>query len=336
MLKVLAFLLPIGVWCAISYVPWIWHPQVMITERGGSSMYRVGNSPLREAFEQEQAKLEAEGKPLMAGARANPVFVPPPHAVAMALYTAFVTEPDRPRDPWLHQRIGQSVLILLKGFALAALIAVPLGVLCGTLDFFSKLVEPFVDFMRYMPAPAFGALMVAIFGLGDAPKTAIIFIGVFFNLLLVVANTARLMDNALLEAAQTLGAKRSKLFTHVVLPGSLPVIYNDLRIALGIAWVFLTVAEIIGSYSGITEFINMRGKRFNFADVYAGIIIIGLLGFITDQVLSFLDGVLFPWHGRSQKSWAAALMLRVRRDKGIPISGESLHGMRRAADAAGT
>ena len=87
---------------------------------------------------------------------------------------------------------------------------------------FSRLTEPFVDFIRYMPAPAFGTLLVAILGTQEAPKVAMIFVGTFFQMVLVLANTTRQMDPALLEAAQTLGADNRRLLTRVVVPGVLP------------------------------------------------------------------------------------------------------------------
>lgn len=297
-LKVIAFLVPLAAWCAVSYVPFIWHPMMRVTDAGGSSVYSVGDVIAREAFAIEQDDLVAASQPAMAGERANPPFLPKPHEVGRSLYTAFTTEPLRKNAPWLHERIGQSLVVLAEGFLLACLIAVPLGVLCGTFDLFSKLIEPFVDFMRYMPAPAFGALMVAIFGLADAPKVAVIFIGVFFNMLLVTANTVRTVDASLLEAAQTLGASRRSLVTRVVVPGAMPILYNDLRIALGVAWVYLTIAELVGEMSGISEFINQQGKFHNYPNVFAGIAILGCIGFLTDQLLGAFGRVLFPWHSR--------------------------------------
>src|SRR5690606_37319000 len=134
------------------------------------------------------------------------------------------------------ERIWQSVQLLFYAFALAVAVVVPVGILCGTFDLFAKAIEPFVDFMRYMQDPAFGAMMLAIFGLSDQPKIAIIFIGLFFNMLLVAANTVRTHDGSLLEAAQTLGASRVRLLTAVVIPGTLPMLYTDLRIAHGFGW----------------------------------------------------------------------------------------------------
>ncbi len=314
--KVVSFLIPIAAWCAVSYVPWIWHPQVKITDRGGTTMYRLNDSPDRADYEKEQARLAAEGKPLMQGHPANPVFLPAPHEAARALYLAFTTEPARKGAPWLHERVLQSVTVLAYAFVISAAVAVPIGLLCGTFDLCAKLFEPFVDFMRYMPAPAFGALMVAIFGMAEAPKVGIVVIGLFFNMLLVTANTARSLDTSLLEAAQTLGARRPQLMTRVVLPGVLPLVYNDLRIALGFGWVYLAIAELIGEMSGITEFINQNGKFRSYANVFAGIIVFGLLGFLTDQILSYAGRKLFPWHSREKRSWLRTKILAIRQWRG--------------------
>lgn len=158
--------------------------------------------------------------------------------------------------PSMFQRYKHSLRIVFFGFLLAAAIGVPLGVMCGTFDFFSKLFEPFIDFFRYMPAPAFSTLLVAVFLAHDAPKIALVFIGTFFQLVLVVANTTRQLDTSLLEAAQTLGAKKFTTIKRVILPGILPNLFNDMRILLGWAWTWLVIAELIGVKGGLTEFME--------------------------------------------------------------------------------
>lgn len=298
LLKVLAFLLPLAVWSLVSYVPFIWHPMVRITDPGGSEFLTPDALIDREELATENEILALEGLPPAVGEAANPIFLPAPHQVAKALYTSFTTEPRRSGEPWLHQTLWHSVRIIFWGFFISCLIGVPLGILCGTFAFFSRLVEPFTDFIRYMPAPAFGALAIAIVGINDAPKVAIIFIGTYFQMVLVIANTTRLLDTSLVEAAQTLGAKRLKLMTRVIIPGILPNLYNDLRILLGWAWTYLIVAELIGATSGISWFINQQGKYRNYDNVFAGIILIGVVGLTTDQVLGFLSKYLFPWQGQ--------------------------------------
>jgi NitT/TauT family transport system permease protein len=293
--KALAFILPLLAWCIVSYVPFVWHPQVRITAEGDSERYEAGQQMDRAGFMQENFLLAADHKAIMTGVPANPIFLPAPHAVAKAMFSAFMTPPARKQDPWLHQTLWTSCQVIFWGFAISALVAVPLGIVCGTFDVFSKLVEPFIDFVRYMPPPAFGALVVAVLGIDTAPKIAIIVIGTFFTTVLVVANTTRSLDSGLLEAAQTLGAKRRRLITHVVLPGVVPALYNDLRIMLGTAWVYLIVAELTGAASGISWFINQQGKYRHYDNVYAGIFIIGLIGLACDQVLAAVRPILFPW-----------------------------------------
>jgi ABC-type nitrate/sulfonate/bicarbonate transport system permease component len=214
----------------------------------------------------------------------------------------------RGNDPWLHESLAHSCWIIFLGFIFSAIIGVPLGILCGTFDLFSKVSEPFIDFIRYMPAPAFGVLVVAILGIADGPKIAIIWIGTFFQMVLVVANTTRNFDDSLLEAALTLGATKRSLLTKVILPGILPALYNDMRILLGWAWTYLIVAELIGASSGISFFISQQGRYRHFENVYAGIIMIGVIGLTCDQILAFLARYLFPWVPRKERgsgAWAA-------------------------------
>ncbi len=228
------------------------------------------------------------------GRPANPDYLPAPHEVVITGIKDFTAPPEAER-PSMWQRVGHSIRIVFGGFLLAALVGVPIGVLCGTYPVFSKLIEPFTDFFRYMPAPTFSTLLVAIFLANDAPKVALVFVGTIFQLILVVSNTTRRLEMPLLEAAQTLGAKQRQLLTHVVIPGILPNLYNDLRILLGWAWTWLVIAELVGVKSGLTEFIETQGRWRNFDSVYPVIILIGLVGFFTDQILSAFSRIFFPW-----------------------------------------
>ncbi len=320
-------LLPLLIWSAVSYLPFVWHPFVLTEDVGGSKDFEVGMRYTPEQVASENTRLAAAGLPVVRGVPANPIFLPAPHEVFRAIFTAFGKEPARPGDPWLHESLGHSIRIIAWGFLLSALLGVPVGILCGTYVFFSRMIEPFTDFIRYMPAPAFGALAVAVAGIHDAPKVAIIFIGTFFQMVLVIANTSRQLDMSLIEAAQTLGARRPQLWSRVVIPGILPNLYNDLRILLGWAWTYLIVAELIGASSGISYFINQQGKYRNYDNVFAGIVIIGLVGLATDQVLAVFSRFLFPWqpqahHGTLRKisQALAGVVRRTRRGKSLPAT----------------
>lgn len=302
LLSVLSFALPLALWCLVSYVPFVWHPKVLITDPGDVGYFANEMLVDREVFAAESSVIREAGLREPLGVAANPVYLPAPHEVASALYTAFVTEPKRANEPWFHQSLWHSITIIFWGFTLSSLLGVPLGILTGCYSLFSKLFNPFIEFIRYMPAPVFGALAVAILGIYDGPKIAIIFIGTFFQQVLVVGNTTRKLDVALLEAAQTLGARRAQLLFRVVVPGIVSDVYKDMRILLGWAWTYLIVAELIGTSSGITWFITQQARYKNYDNVYAAIIIIGLIGLTTDLALAWLGRRLFPWEIGSKRS----------------------------------
>ncbi|HEY3700352.1 MAG TPA: ABC transporter permease [Spongiibacteraceae bacterium] len=297
-----SFLLPLLLWCALSYVPFIWHPMMRITAPGSVDYFAQNMLVEKSVFNDETANARAQGKALPQGIPANPIYLPAPHQVAKAFYTAFTTAPERRDGQWLHQSLWHSIQIIFWGFVISSLVGVPLGILCGTYTVISRLQEPFIEFFRYLPAPAFGALAVAILGIYDGPKIAIIVIGTFFQQVLVIANTTRKLDIALLEAALTLGAKKLQLLFRVVVPGILPDLYRDQRILLGWAWTYLIVAELIGTSSGITWFITQQARYKNFENVYAAIMIIGIIGLVTDLVLAGVGKWLFRWERSPNKA----------------------------------
>jgi NitT/TauT family transport system permease protein len=311
----LSFMLPIVVWAVVSYVPFVWHPLVKITEPGGVSYFTKDSLIERKTFLAENAKAAAAGRPQAAGVPANPVFLPAPHEVAVAFYKSFTTPPKRKGEKWLHESLWQSIQIIFWGFTISSLLGVPLGILCGTFPFFSKITEPFVDFTRYMPAPAFGALAVAILGIYDPPKIAIIVLGTFFQQVLVIANTVRKLDTSLVEAAQTLGASRRQILLRVIVPGTMVDLYNDMRILLGWAWTYLIVAEYIGASSGITYFINQQAKYRIYDNVFAAIIMIGIMGFVTDRILDWIGWQIFPWQKTAKPGLIRAVALARQRRK---------------------
>ncbi len=292
---ILSFVLPVGVWSLVSYVPQIWHPQIMITDPGSVSYLDVGAHLARDAYEGEVADAKQQGRAPPKGVPANPVYLPSPGEVARAFYTSFTTPPPTKDGQWLHQSLWHSIRIIFWGYVISSLIGVPLGILCGAYAALARVNEPFIEFFRYLPAPAFGALMVAILGIYDGPKIAIIVIGTFFQQVLIVANTTRKLDPALLEAALTLGTRSRQLLTRVVVPAILPDLYRDQRILLGWAWTYLIVAELIGTTSGITWFITQQARFQHFPNVYAAIAMIGIIGLGTDMLLALLGRRLFPW-----------------------------------------
>lgn len=297
-----SFLLPLLVWCVVSYVPTVWHPMVLISEPGDVDYFQVDMLVNKQVFKDELANMASEHKALPVGEPANPVYLPAPHLVAQALYTSFITPPAQKDGLWLHQSLWQSIKVIFWGFLISSLIGLPLGILSGTYSAISRLFEPFIEFFRYLPAPAFGALAVAILGIYGGPKIAIIVIGTLFQQVLIIANTTRKLDYALIEAAMTLGTNKFKLLRHVILPGVLPELYRDQRILLGWAWTYLIVAELIGTSSGITWFITQQARYEHFENVYAAIMMIGFIGLGSDLILAWLGKHLFPWDKSGNKA----------------------------------
>lgn len=290
-----SFLIPLLIWSCVSYLPFIWHPQVQITNSGDASYLQVGTRLAKDAYYAEAQNIVDQGKSPPTGILVNPIYLPAPHEVAKALFTSFMTPPQQADSPWLHQSLWHSIKIVFTAFFISSLLGVPLGILCGFSKTISRLTEPFVEFFRYLPAPAFGALAVAILGINDAPKIAIIVIGTLFQQILIIANTTRMVDRGLIEAGYTLGTNKIKSLFHVVIPAALPDIYRDQRVLLGWAWTYLIVSELIGATSGITWFITQQARYQNFDNVYAAILIIGVIGIVCDLILMKLGARLFKW-----------------------------------------
>jgi NitT/TauT family transport system permease protein len=328
-----SFVVPIALWCALSYLPFVWHPMMRVADAGDSSWMTPGLLVERAAFDSDNVETAGRRGRLATGERANPVFLPAPHAVVKALVTGFTTPPARPEEPWLHQSLWHSIQVIFWGFLCSSIVGVPLGILCGALPAMGRLTEPFIEFFRYLPAPAFGALAVAVLGIEDAPKVAIIFIGTFFQQVLVIANTTRRIDPALLEAAETLGASRRTLITRVVIPGVITEIYTDMRVLLGWAWTYLIVAELIGVSSGITYFINQQGKYRAYDRVFASIILIGIIGLVTDLILASVGRQLFPWLKSARSGWLRSLISLARRRGKTPPTGQGATAAESAAGA---
>ena len=290
-----SILLPLSLWSLVSYAPFIWHPDMLISDPGDVDYFQPGMRVDKAMFASEVANAKAAGTAPPIGTPVNPVYLPSPGAVLVAFYTSFTTPPVNQDGLWLHQSLWQSIQTIFFGFLISSIIGVPLGILCGAHSGASRLVEPFVEFFRYLPAPAFGTLCVAVLGIYAGPKIAIIVIGTLFQQILIIANTTRRADFSLVEAALTLGTKNLRLLTRVIIPSVLPDLYRDQRVLLGWAWTYLIVAELIGATTGISLFITQQSRYQHFANVYAAIAMIGILGLGTDLVLAAISRKLFPW-----------------------------------------
>jgi NitT/TauT family transport system permease protein len=191
--------------------------------------------------------------------------------------------------------IGMTVWRVVGGFVLAALVAIPLGIAMGTYKPVEAFFEPFVSFARYLPASAFIPLLILWAGIGEAQKLLVIFIGSVFQLILMVAVAVGNTRRDLVEAAYTLGAEDWGIVRRVLLPASAPEIAEILRLVLGWAWTYVIVAELIGSSSGIGHMITDSQALLNTGQIIFGIIVIGLIGLVSDFLFKAANRRLFPW-----------------------------------------
>ncbi len=223
--------------------------------------------------------------------KVNPIFLPSPLDVAKAFSNLNASGVLIPYTLISLYRV-------MLGFFIAAALSIPLGIFMAT----SKKVEgfsaPFIGFVRYLPVSALIPLMILYFGIGELEKMIVIFVGTFFQLVLMVQDTVSSVPGDLLKASYTLGTSGMAAYRRVLLPAAMPGIMDNLRICMGWAWTYLVIAELVAANSGL-GFMIMRSQRFLKTDqIFAGLIVIGLLGIVTDYLFKYLSRLLFPWYER--------------------------------------
>ncbi|MEM8868852.1 MAG: ABC transporter permease [Pseudomonadota bacterium] len=203
-------------------------------------------------------------------------FLPTPSAVVQAFGRLF-TESGFAGD------ILISVGRVWFAFLLSVIVAVPLGLLMSCYRAVGAFVEPFVDFIRYLPVPAMVPLLIIWFGVGEASKIAVLWMGTFFQLVLLVSDDTKRVPAEYIESGFTLGASQWQIIRDIVFPAALPNIVDNLRITLGWCWTYLIIAEIVAASSGIGHMIWSLRRFVKTPEVMAGIVAIGIIGLLTDQ-----------------------------------------------------
>ena len=208
----------------------------------------------------------------------SPQFLPGPSAVAAALARMIAEQA-------LLWHAGVSTLRVWGAFALAAVMAVPLGIAMGSFRLIGAALEPVVDFIRYLPVPALVPLAIIWFGVGEQSKIFLLWLGVFFQLVLMVADDVRRVPREYHEIAATLGGSRLRALVDVALPAMGPTLVDSMRVTLGWCWTYLIIAEIVAADRGLGFVIWQARRFFKTPEVMAGVVVIGLIGLVTDQLL---------------------------------------------------
>lgn len=222
------------------------------------------------------------------GGLVEPMFLPEPSKVGET-FLAFATNGQL----WTNTLASAEVVII--GFVLSSIVAVPLGLMMGTYRVVQAFLDPLVNFIRYLPVTSFVPLFILWIGIGIEQRVTVIIFGTFFQQLVMMADAARSVPRDLVNAAYTLGTRRVDTVWHIVFPATLPNVMDILRVTMGWAWTYLVVAELVAAQAGL-GYISLKAMRgFQVDVIFMAIAMIGLLGLVTDQIFRALRRIAAPW-----------------------------------------
>lgn len=227
------------------------------------------------------------------GSLTSATFLPTPTQVLLAGWTLW-------QEGNLGPDLGASLGRVFAGFLVAAVVGVPIGIAMGTFHSMEGLFGPIVGTVRYMPINAFVPLIMVWVGLGEDAKVVMIFLGIVFYNAIMIADAVKFIPDELLNAAYTLGANRQNIVFKVILPAVLPSVLDTLRVNIAGAWNFLIFAELIAAQSGL-GFRIIKSQRYLQTDkVLFCILVIGLIGLLTDYMFKRCAIGLTPWAEHNQ------------------------------------
>lgn len=200
-----------------------------------------------------------------------------------------------------QRHVGLSLRRILAGFSVAAVLAIPIGLLLGRNRVARELIFPALEILRPIPAIAWVPMSIMLWPSNEVSIVFITFLGSFFPILLNTIQGVQSLDKVLVRAARSLGASRVALFWHVVLPGSLPHVFTGLTIGMGVAWVSLIAAEMISGQFGIGYFTWEAYSLVRYSEIVLGMIVIGVLGLVCSGVIRLVGGWLMPWAARQNQ-----------------------------------
>ena len=216
------------------------------------------------------------------GGIVSELFLPSPLAVARRIVELY-------QDGSLWANCFESTTRVVVGWFWSVVVALPCGMLMANSRKFSAFIQPIIEFARYLPVVALVPLTLLYLGIDETQKYTIIFLGTFFQLVLMVCDTVSGVDVNLINAAKTLGASKWQVYGEVILPAALPGLMDDFRLTIGWAW----------TYQNGLGYMILRSQRYLATDtIFAGLILIGLIGLITDFLFRVLTRLVAPWHER--------------------------------------
>ncbi len=221
----------------------------------------------------------------------RPIFLPSPVAIVARLWALGA-------DGTLFSDIAASVYRIGIGFIAASVTALAVGVLIGNYRFWDAAIEPFLDFIRYMPVVAFVPLTILWTGTTDTQKFLVIWIGTFFQQALMFMDNIKRVPPDFIGFGRTVGLSDAKIVTKIILPSAAPQIWDTLRISLGWAWTWVVLAELVAASSGLGYRITVAQRYFQTDTAIGYIVVLGVLGLISDQIMKFAGKRMFRYEAK--------------------------------------
>jgi len=197
----------------------------------------------------------------------------------------------------MGQDVAYSVVRVAVGFVGAVILGVPIGLLMAESKLVHRIIDPFLQLGRPVPPLAYIPLFVVWFGLGELPKILLILVGTIPIMIISTIGGVRNIPDQRYEVARCLGAKRRQLFLNVTLPSTLPEIFTGMKVGIGIAWTCLVAAELIAASVGLGWLVEQAATQLQTGIVIAGIIVIGVLGYLMELGIRLLERIVIPWRG---------------------------------------
>lgn len=218
----------------------------------------------------------------------SPLFFPSPERTLGALFGGLV-------DGRFWSPLGETVLRMVYGWLAASLLGVLLGAAIAASNTGRALFEPLLEFLRPMPASAMIPVAILAFGLSDTMSTAVIAFGSLWPVLLAAVQGFSSLEPRLTEVARALEMSRTRYFAWIALPAAMPAILAGARVGLGIALILAVVTEMQASLPGIGQEILLSQRAYRSPDLYAGVLLLGLIGYTATAVLARLEHRLLRW-----------------------------------------
>ena len=225
----------------------------------------------------------------------KPLFLPSPQAVAQQFWE-YVTGTANDKPLWQH--FVASMGRVFAAFALAVVTAVPVGIAMGMSRVARGIFDPPIEFYRPLPPLSYLPLIIIWFGIDELPKVLLIFLSCFAPLALAARSGMKSASQEQINAAYSMGASYGQVIRHIILPSALPEILVGMRIAIGFGWTTLVAAEMVAANVGLGQMVLNASNFLRTDIVIMGIVVIGVVAYLFDLLMRWVEKRLVPWKGR--------------------------------------